>query len=89
MQELIAEAKKHLAFWTSPGKAEVDFVLEYKGKIYPLEVKAGTDKNKRSLNIYSQKYASPLLFRASRRKFIKDDKVLNYPLYLISKFPEI
>ncbi|MFC1770536.1 ATP-binding protein [Candidatus Margulisiibacteriota bacterium] len=46
MQELIANGKERLAYWTSSARAEVDFILEYQANIYPLEVKAGTSKKK-------------------------------------------
>jgi uncharacterized protein len=88
MQELIFSKKSQIGYWTSAGIAEVDFIFEYKNNIYPLEVKYGTDKRKKSLKVYADKYTPRILSRVSRRNLKLDGNVLNYPLYLISRFPE-
>ncbi|MFC1617294.1 ATP-binding protein [Candidatus Margulisiibacteriota bacterium] len=87
-QELV-QTGKSLYYWTSDGKAEVDFILSFENNVYPLEVKAGKSKKKRSLNVYREKYKPKILSRASSRNFTKDGHVINYPLYLISGFPEL
>lgn len=75
-----------LYYWTSPGTAEVDFVLEHDGEIYPLEVKSGTATRKKSLMVYAQKFKLHLLLRASLMNLKHDGNVCNFPLYLISDF---
>lgn len=82
----------HLFYWTSMGEAEVDFVISYQQKIYPLEVKAGESKQKKSLLVYGDKYLndahqSPTLTRTNKMNFAHDGKVVNYPLYAIALFP--
>ena len=49
-QELIGTRNKKLYYWTSPGTAEVDFLLEEDHDIYPLEVKAGESTRKKKLD---------------------------------------
>ncbi|HSX19763.1 MAG TPA: ATP-binding protein [Gammaproteobacteria bacterium] len=78
-----------LYYWTSPGTAEVDFVLEHDLEIYPLEVKSGVATRKKSLLIYAQKYKPRLLLRTSLMNLKLDANVCNFPLYLISELFEM
>ncbi|GAH04900.1 unnamed protein product, partial [marine sediment metagenome] len=55
-QELQARYHEDLYYWTSRGVAEVDFLVPFRQKIYPLEVKAGLSKRKKSLLVYGEKY---------------------------------
>jgi hypothetical protein len=72
-----------LYYWTSEGKAELDFVFQYDNNIYPLEIKSGYSDKKKSLRIYADKYKPPLLIRSSPMNLKKDGAILNCPLYLI------
>lgn len=76
-----------LHYWTSEREAEVDFLLEYDGEIFPLEVKSGTSTKKKSLLVYYEKYHPLVMSRASLMNLKRDGNVCNYPLYLISRFP--
>jgi len=83
---------EELYYWTSEGIAEVDFVVSTEQHIFPLEVKAGFSKQKKSLLVYDEKFSKgenpPLvLSRASLRNFAFDGKIVNYPLYAIRLFP--
>lgn len=82
----------NLFYWTSNGIAEVDFVISTEQNIFPLEVKAGTSKRKKSLLVFDQKFSVEehfpvVLSRTSLRNFAFDDKIVNYPLYAINLFP--
>ncbi len=81
-----------LYYWTSEGIAEVDFVISTDQQIFPLEVKAGFSKKKKSLLVFHDKFSKEendtlVLSRASLRNFALDGKIINYPLYAISLFP--
>lgn len=86
-QELKAAGQKRVFYWTSPGRAELDFIAEYDDEIYPLEVKSGTSKRKKSLLIYLEKYHPRMGVRTSTRNYRCDGNIANIPLYLISKYP--
>ncbi|MBN2803898.1 MAG: ATP-binding protein [Deltaproteobacteria bacterium] len=73
-------------YWTTDGKAEVDLVVDIKGKIYPIEVKAGINLNAKSLNIYDKLFNPDILFRSSAANFSKSQKKINIPLYAIKYF---
>ncbi|MBF8263777.1 MAG: hypothetical protein HW387_1442 [Parachlamydiales bacterium] len=74
-------------YWTSEKEAEVDFLLEFDGNIFPLEVKSGTSSKKKSLLVYQEKYHPPVISRSSLMNLKKDGQVCNYPLYFVSRFP--
>ncbi|HEY5235409.1 MAG TPA: DUF4143 domain-containing protein, partial [Rhabdochlamydiaceae bacterium] len=86
-QELIATKNKETYYWESEGKAEIDFLLEDKHEIYPLEVKSGASQKKKSLLVYNQKNSPSKLIRATTMNLKHDGDIYNYPLYLISRFP--
>ncbi len=88
-QELVSRHHESLYYWRSQHQAEVDFVLTAGSNIFPLEVKAGMSTQKRSLTIYGEKYQPPILSRASLMNLKQDGYLLNYPLYLISRFPTL
>lgn len=82
----------NLYYWTSQGRAEVDFIVSSGSTVFPLEVKAGLSKHKKSLLVYDEKFskeASCPLSRASLRNFAFDGKILNFPLYAIQLFPRL
>ncbi len=88
-QELIASHHRELYYWESEGMAEVDFLVEGNHEIYPLEVKAGTSQKKKSLLVYGNKYSPSKLTRTTLMNLKHDGNIYNYPLYLISRFPQL
>lgn len=83
-QEL-AHSHYSLFYWTSEGKAELDFLVEQNEWIYPLEVKSGNSSKKKSLRVYEDIYHPTLLIRTSPMNLRKDDNIFNCPFYLIEK----
>ena len=77
------------SYWTSTGNAEVDFICQSSGKVVPLEVKAGINPRSKSLRVYQEKYSPPVLARTTLLNFRKDGGICNFPLYAISRFPEL
>ena len=49
-----------LHYWTSKDTAEIDFIIQYKDNIIPVEVKTGTNTRSRSLNIYKSEAPTTL-----------------------------
>lgn len=70
--------------------AEVDFVIAFERQIFPLEVKSGTSKKKKSLAVFAEKFLSDgPLSRTTLMNFAHDGNIINYPLYAITLFPEL
>ena len=68
---------------------EIDFVIQNKNKIIPIEVKSGKTTNNSSLTKYNEKYKTDLSIRFSLNNLIKDEKVLNIPLFMIEYINKI
>jgi len=88
-QELMSGVFDKLYYWTSSGEAEVDFVMPYHLKVYPLEVKAGVSSHKKSLLVYMKKYNPDIVSRTSLMNLKRDVDICNYPLYLMALFPKL
>ena len=62
---------------------EIDFVIQYKNNIIPIEVKANRNVNNISLTRYNEKYDNDKSIRLSMNNLKKDGKIVNIPLFLI------
>jgi uncharacterized protein len=76
---------RDLIYWKSEGqKAEIDFLRQIGGKVFPLEVKAGVNPRSKSLQSYREQYSPSLLVRSTLLNLKLDGKILNIPLYAIN-----
>jgi len=83
-QQLAATFRGDLHYWRSTGgKAEVDFLIEQKGVVFPLEVKAGVNPKSKSLQSFDAQFSPPARLRATLLNLKRDDRTLNIPLYAI------
>ncbi len=62
---------------------EIDFVIQNKNEIIPIEVKSGKITNNTSLTKYNEKFKANKSIRFSLNNLKQDGKILNIPLYLI------
>ncbi len=89
-QQLVSHFQQKLYYWRSKGgKAEIDFLCEFAGRIYPLEVKAGINTKSKSLKSFDLQFEPLRLARTNLLNFKKDGKICNLPLYAISRLPEL
>jgi predicted AAA+ superfamily ATPase len=92
-QELLADADPYaepeLFFWAREARgsnAEVDYLIHFQGKIFPVEVKAGATGSLKSMKLFLEKYPeSPFGIRYSLRELSFCDRILSIPLYMIGK----
>ena len=71
-------------YWESPGKAELDFVLQDKeGNIIPLETKSSDNVKAKSLMIYMAKYKPAWAIRVSTKNFGFENNIKSVPLYAV------
>ena len=82
--ELISHGHERLYYWTSGNSAEVDFIIASNGIIMPIEVKSGLNKNKKSLQSYTEKYKPEMVYRLSPRNLIQSKNFTNLPLYAVN-----
>lgn len=62
---------------------EIDFVIQRKNKIIPIEVKSNKSTNHNSLTKYNDNNDNEISFRFSLNNLSKDGKIVNIPLYFI------
>jgi predicted AAA+ superfamily ATPase len=83
MQALIANGIQPY-YWTSPGKAEVDFVFQDKqGNIVPLEAKSAENVRSKSLRNYRDIYKPVYSIRVSARNFGYENGIKSIPPYAV------
>ena len=62
---------------------EIDFVIQRKNKIIPIEVKSNKSTNHNSLTKYNANSDNEISYRFSLNNLNKDGKIINIPLYFI------
>lgn len=62
---------------------EIDFVVQTKNQIIPIEVKSGMSTNNNSLTKYNEKFKPNVSLRFSMNNLAKDGNILNVPLFLL------
>lgn len=82
LQNLIAIGFKPYYF-TFDNRHEIDFLLQSKNEIIPIEVKSGESINNKSLTIYNEKYSPKIRIRMSMKNLNKDDNLINIPLFMV------
>ncbi len=92
-QELLAythpRAKGQLYYWqreVRDSEAEVDYVIQQKSQIIPVEVKSGKGTTLKSMNLFLDAHPqSPYGIRFSSNNYSVHEKVHSYPLYAVAK----
>lgn len=83
MQALVANGASPY-YWSSPGKAELDFVFQDReGNIIPLEAKSADNVRAKSLGIFVSLYHPPFAIRVSARNFGFENNIKSIPLYAV------
>lgn len=101
-QELLAledRVGQHRAFWAKPNNgAEVDFVVSHDSRLYPIEVKSGTNSHLRSLQVFMDSSNVDVAIRIWSKPYSVDEiktvngktfKLVNLPFYLIGRIHDV
>lgn len=73
----------------SDKNGEIDFVVQNKMEIIPIEVKGGEDRSANSFKTYVANNAPQHAYRFSKRGYRKDGGFTNLPLYLVRKTKDL
>ena len=73
----------------SAKNSEIDFVLQNRMEIIPVEVKGGEDKSAPSFKRYVSEHHPEYALRFSKRGYRKDGEIINIPLYLARKIKDL
>lgn len=75
-------------YWAS-NRAELDFLIQYKNNIIPVEAKATVNLQAKSLKSFRQKYEPKISIRTSLADYEENNGLFNIPLYDIENVKEI
>ena len=71
-------------YWTNEaGGAELDFVIQLGRRAIPVEVKAETNLQAKSLKVYREKFQPELAMRTSMADYRNEDGLLDLPLWAV------
>jgi uncharacterized protein len=83
LQHLVSHFEVTPRYWNSGNQAEVDFLIQAKNEIIPVEVKSDENIRSKSLTIYNDLYSPSIRLRYSLRNLKKDEGLLNIPLFMV------
>lgn len=83
LQHLIKNFEVQPRYWTSGNQAEVDFLIQVKNEIIPIEVKSDENVRSKSLAVYNNLYEPSVRIRYSLKNLKKDDGLINIPLFMV------
>jgi len=89
MQELKTAGFTPYYWGREKGAAEVDFIVQWRNEIIPVEVKAGIRKKSKSLDVYRGLYNPAHSVRTSLNNFGITDGLYSIPLYMIAGIGEL
>ncbi len=90
LQQLKTKKETVIKYWSAErASAEIDFLIQHKGRIIPLEVKAEENLKAKSLKSYYQKFSPPVSIRTSMSDFRNEGWLTNLPLYAIGEITSL
>ena len=79
-----------IAYWISKSNiAEIDFLIQFDGNVIPVEVKATTNLQAKSLKFYRKEFTPEKSIRVSLADYKKDEDLYNIPLFAIGRVEDI
>jgi hypothetical protein len=88
LQEFKTLGELPVFYWAS-NRAELDFLIQYKNNIIPVEAKATINLQAKSLKSFRQKYNPKISLRTSLADYEENNGLFNIPLYDIENVKEI
>jgi len=82
LQSLIGQFEVTPRYWTSGNRAEIDYLIQYRNEIVPIEVKSGESIKGKSLAVYDNLFKPAVRIRYSLKNICIDNGLLNIPLFL-------
>ncbi|MCD6323433.1 MAG: ATP-binding protein [Clostridiales bacterium] len=84
LQQLMTMHNIETYYWTNDrGSAEIDFIINIENDVVPIEVKAEINLKAKSLKTYAEKFNPKTSIRTSMADYMKEDWLLNLPLWAV------
>ncbi len=85
-QQLASNGVYSVWYWSAErAPAEIDFLLQFKNIIVPVEVKAEENLHSKSLRSFRERYNPPVSLRTSMSDYRREEWLINIPLYALSE----
>jgi len=89
-QQLAGNEALSVYYWSAErSSAEVDFLLQYKNIIVPVEVKAEENLHSKSLRAFRDKFSPFVSVRTSMSDYRREEWLINLPLYALSEIGNV
>jgi len=82
LESLVQQFEGMPRYWSSGNMAEVDFLVQNKNEIIPVEVKSDENIRSKSLAFYRKEFSPKLSIRYSLRNLKYNDGLVNIPLFM-------
>ncbi len=82
-QQLVSDTEYIPYYYSASAHNEIDFVVQRRGQIVPIEVKAEENLRSRSLRAYCDKFHPGVAVRTSMAAYREQDWLVNIPLYAV------
>jgi len=90
LQELKTLGSMPIFYWgRDEGKSEVDFVVQWRNEIVPIEVKSGIRTQSKSLEIYRDLYHPAHAVRTTLKGFGVNKGLYSIPIYMIASYADM
>lgn len=90
LQQLKTLEDMEVVYWISKsGNAEIDFIIQTDGYVIPVEVKANTNIQAKSLKTYREKFQPEKSIRTSLADFEINNGLYNIPLFMIGEISDL
>lgn len=87
LQQLVANHSDRVYYYSADNsRIEIDFIIKHNRQVLPVEVKAGVNVKAKSLRLFAEKYQIPMAVRFSMQPFIRQENIVNVPLYAAFAF---
>lgn len=88
LQSIMNLNRLPIFYWAS-NRAELDFIIQVRNRVIPIEVKATINLQAKSLKVFRQKYAPEISIRTSLADFEENQGLFNIPLFDIGNIERI
>lgn len=86
LQQLVNDNTNSIFYWSAErSTAELDFLVQNSGSVFPVEVKAEENLQAKSLKVFHLKYGPNISIRTSMSDYREQDWLINLPLYAINE----
>ena len=82
-QQLVSDTEYIPYYYSASSHNEIDFIIQCRGQIVPIEIKAEENLRSRSLKAYCDKFHPETAVRTSMAAYREQDWLVNIPLYAV------